>query len=207
MTKLNKAQMEDAEERFAKGDWRKDAGEGETLLGYADWLMEEVREYLESDELDDYDIAEEEGWCIIDKDESGLLQIQKDDSQGAFDDDDSAYAYVQTKAEQGSLYHLHALHICKRSRDETPVEYECEVYEKLHHTFDMGKFTAESPRAAAQEAHDAFLNLEGQDYYDKESIESNDREVTVRRVSDGKEFEFSAGDDVEEELDEDEDDD
>lgn len=202
MTKLTSLHASDAAKRFPEAAWREAVDRRDTYEGCAAWQMEQAEAYLEGELLEDDDVecpqATREGWCIIDKNDTGELEIQKDDDTNVFHSDEDALAHVQRRATEGSLYHHHALFICKRSRDDTPMTYEVEVSEELHHSFEMGNFVASSPHEAAQDAHNAWLHLEGDAYREKETINSNDRTVTVKRVSDGKEFTFAAGDYVDE---------
>ena len=56
--------------------------------------------------------ALDEGWCVVERDSDGWLEIQRDDVWGGverFVDDIEAGQYVVERADEGSQYHLSAL--------------------------------------------------------------------------------------------------
>lgn len=82
-----------------KGDWGLDDDEEEEIPNDA---------HLHDDPMNDGRIAHREGWCLIDKDESGVIQIQRDDEKNIFPNDAAAIAFVRAK---GTPYHQKAIAI------------------------------------------------------------------------------------------------
>lgn len=66
---------------------------------------------LHDDPACDRRISIAEGWCIIDVDSTGVLEIEKDDDAGVFASDEEAVEFVRQKAAAGSTYHQKAMAI------------------------------------------------------------------------------------------------
>lgn len=77
----------------------------------------------QSDELFSNTQACQEGWALFNAGEIQRLDRGlNEDGDPPFDDDESALAFVQKRAQEGSAYHITALQLHRRSRGEEPAK-------------------------------------------------------------------------------------
>ncbi len=89
---------------YPPSDWATEAENGDTRSSYPDWVSEQIRQHAFNHQQ-----ALGEGWCIIDVDGSGYLEIERDDECDEFKTDPDALWFVIEKARGGSEYHREAL--------------------------------------------------------------------------------------------------
>ena len=100
-----------SDDRFPVSDWQQEVGNGDTRLGFAEWLAAKIEADTARDPLEfvgQDDRAASEGWCIIDN-EDGTFSIEADSDSDFFPTHDDAEAFVKAEAAGGSEYHKAAL--------------------------------------------------------------------------------------------------